>query len=352
MCPNRDWFTTLEPTNDAGSVLMGDDSACKVAGIGSIQIKMFDGTIRTLTDVRFIPNMKRNLISLSALDDKGYKYSGGGGVLKVTNGSLIVMKGNLRQTNGLYYLQGTTVSGNASPVISNNISDCDTANLWHMRLGHMSELGLSELNKRGLLNGYNAGKLKFCEHCIFGKHKRVKFNTAVHTTEGILDYVHSDLWGPSRKASMGGACYMMTIIDDYSRRVWPYFLKHKSEAFSAFKEWKTMVERQTERKVKKLRTDNGMEFCSDEFNSFCKAEGIVRHYTIPHTPKQNGVAERMNRTIISKARCMLSNTGLDRRFWLKLLPQPVISSTALPLLLLVRKLRLRYGLVLQQIILN
>ena len=74
MCPNRDWFTTLEPINDGGSVLMGDDSACKVAGIGSIQIKMFDGAIRTLTDVRFIPNMKRNLISLSALDDKGYKY--------------------------------------------------------------------------------------------------------------------------------------------------------------------------------------------------------------------------------------------------------------------------------------
>ena len=82
----------------------------------------------------------------------------------------------------------------------------------------------------------------------------------------------------------------MTIIDDYSRRVWAYFLKHKFEAFSAFKEWKTMVERQTKRKVKKLQTDNGMEFCSDEFNSFCKAEGIVRHHTIPHTPQQNGVA--------------------------------------------------------------
>ena len=104
----------------------------------------------------------------------------------------------------------------------------------------------------------------------------MKFNTSVHTTEGILDYVHSDLWGPSRKASLGGARYMLTIIDDYSLRVWPYFLKHKSEAFSAFKEWKTMVERQTERKVKKLRTDNGMEFCSNEFESYCKSEGIVR----------------------------------------------------------------------------
>ena len=56
-------------------------------------------------------------------------------------------------------------SGNATPVISKN-SDCDAANLWHMRLGHMSELGLADLNKRGLLDGYEPGKLKFCEHCI------------------------------------------------------------------------------------------------------------------------------------------------------------------------------------------
>jgi transposase InsO family protein len=152
---------------------------------------------------------------------------------------------------------------------------------------------------------------------VFGKHKRVKFNTATHSSKGILDYVHSDLWGPSRKPSLGGACYMLTIIDDYSRKVWPYFLKDKSKAFSAFKEWKTMVENQTEKKVKKLHTNNGMEFCSHAFKSYCKSEGIVRHYIVPYTPQQNGVAERMNRTIISKAHCMLSNSGLNRRFWVE-----------------------------------
>jgi transposase InsO family protein len=129
--------------------------------------------------------------------------------------------------------------------------------------------------------------------------------------------VHSDLWGSSRKPSLGGARYMLTIIDDYSRKVRPYFLKDKSQAFSAFKEWKTMVENQTEKKVKKLRTNNGMEFCSHEFKSYCKSEGIVRHYTVPYTPQQNGVAERMNRTIISKAHCMLSNSDLNRRFWVE-----------------------------------
>jgi transposase InsO family protein len=225
------------------------------------------------------------------------------------------MKGDLKYAN-LYLLRGTTIVGNAA-TISKSLPNSDATKLWHMRLGHMSELGLAELSKRGLLDGHNISKLQICEHCVFGKYKRVKFNTSTHTTKGILDYVHSDLWGPSHKTSLGGASYMLTIIDDYSRKVWPYFLKHKSKAFLAFKEWKIIVEKQTEKKVKKLRTDNGMEFCLEEFNSYCKSEGIVRHYTVPYTPQQNGVAERMNRTIISKARCMLSDAGLHRHFWIE-----------------------------------
>jgi hypothetical protein len=146
----------------------------------------------------------------------------------------------------LYRLRGTTITGDAG-VISNSLSTSDATNLWHMRLRHMSELGLAVLSKRGLLDGYSISKLDFCEHCVFDKHKRVKFNTATHSSKGILDYVHSDLWGPSRKSSLGGARYMLTIIDDYSRKVWPYFLKDKSEAFSSFKEWKAMVENQTEK---------------------------------------------------------------------------------------------------------
>jgi transposase InsO family protein len=78
-----------------------------------------------------------------------------------------------------------------------------------------------------------------------------------------------------------------------------------------------MNENQTEKKVKRLHTDNGMEFCSNEFKAYCKSQGIVRHYTIPYAPQQNGVAKRWNRTIISKARCMLSNSGLNRQFWVE-----------------------------------
>jgi transposase InsO family protein len=78
-----------------------------------------------------------------------------------------------------------------------------------------------------------------------------------------------------------------------------------------------MIEKQTENKVKLLRTDNGKEFCSNEFNDYCSDEGIVKHHTIPYTPQRNGVAECTNGTIISKARCMLSNEGMSRHFLAK-----------------------------------
>lgn len=84
---------------------------------------------------------------------------------------------------------------------------------------------------------------------------------------------------------------------------------------SGLRQWKTLIEKQTDKSIKHLRTDNGLEFCSEEFNKFCKEEGIVRHHTCVRRPQQNGVAERYNRTILERTRCMLFVAGLDRDFW-------------------------------------
>ena len=78
--------------------------------------------------------------------------------------------------------------------------------------------------------------------------------------------------------------YFSSIINDYSRRVWVYILKSKDEAFVRFKEWKTLIERQTRKKVKRIRTDNGLEYFSEQFNKLCVDEGIARHKTVRGTP--------------------------------------------------------------------
>ena len=110
------------------------------------------------------------------------------------------------------------------------------------------------------------GGLDFCEQCVLGKATQVKFSKLSNTTKETLGYVHSDLWGPTQRESLGGGRYFITFIDNCSRKVWVYILKNKSNALGKFKEWKKMVELQTRKKLKKLRTDNGLEFLNFEFD--------------------------------------------------------------------------------------
>lgn len=164
-------------------------------------------------------------------------------------------------------------------------SSTDKTSLWHQRMGHVSLKGLQILGKLGVLCGDKISDLEFCEHCVFGEMHRVKFSTRQHYTKGILDYVHSDLWGPSRIPLHGGNRYFITFLDDYSRKVWIYLLKNKDDAFKAFQEWKIMIENRTERKIKNMRTDNGLEFYRYVFTSYCKEHGIYRHKTVRKTPQ-------------------------------------------------------------------
>ena len=95
--------------------------------------------------------------------------------------------------------------------------------------------------------------------------------------------------------------------------MWIYVLQHKHEVFQKFVEWKSFVEKSSGYQVKKLRTDNGGEYTSTEFENFLKMEGIEHQYTIPKTPEQNGVSERMNRTLVETIRSMLAPHKVPRR---------------------------------------
>ncbi|KAG8497502.1 hypothetical protein CXB51_008962 [Gossypium anomalum] len=211
MSPNRDWFTTYETVSE-GVVLMGNNASCKIAGVGTIKVNMFDRVVRTLSDVRHVPELKRNLISLSTLDSKGYRYTTESRVLNISKGSLVVMKGQ-RKTIKLYVLQGFTVTGDAA-VASSSLLDDDITKLWHMRLGHMSQNGMVELSKRGLLDGQGICKLNFCEHYVFGKQKRVRFTRGIHNIKGTLEYIHSNLWGKSRVPSRESTPQASTKIEN------------------------------------------------------------------------------------------------------------------------------------------
>ena len=106
----------------------------------------------------------------------------------------------------------------------------------------------------------------------------------------------------------------MTFIDDATKYTWVYFLKTKDEVFAKFVEWKTLVEKQFNKCVKIIRSDNGGEYTSTNFANYLRKEGIKQEFTIKKTTEQNGVAERMNRSLIESIRCMLSDSKLKKTF--------------------------------------
>ena len=112
MTRNQEWFTTYEP-RDVGTILMGNNTPCKIIGFSSVIIKMHDGIIITLEGVQYNPNLGWKLIFISIFDNKGYTYSGRGRALKIAKGSLIMMKGRLRHAK-LYVLEDSITIGDAS----------------------------------------------------------------------------------------------------------------------------------------------------------------------------------------------------------------------------------------------
>ena len=125
--------------------------------------------------------------------------------------------------------------------------------------------------------------------------------------------------------SLGGSQYIIVFTDDYSRKSWTYFLKAKSEAFSRFCKFKEQIEVQTGNKLQVLRLDRGREYLSKEFINYCSIHGIQRELTQAHTPQQNSVSERRNRTILERARCMSHDCQLPIYLW----TEAVIAATYL-----------------------
>ena len=131
------------------------------------------------------------------LDQIGFSFKEENGCLKVVKGSIVIMKGV--KMNGLYILDGRTVIGSVSNVQKQCISK---TRVWHKRLGHIQELG-----KKNLLGGDKLEPLGFCKQCAHGKTKRIKFENGIHQTKQIMDYIHLDLWGPSRTITHANGRY-------------------------------------------------------------------------------------------------------------------------------------------------
>ena len=212
MTSRREWFSDFRDFT-GGQVLLADDRAVFVQGIGTIMINTNGGTVNKLANVRYVPNLKRNLISVSSLYMQGFRQEGGEGKTSFFKKGKLALRRLL--CGSLYLLDGETITPPAYVAASKD----DTV-LWHFRLAHTSVKNLKILAEKGILDKKKISEMDFCESCIMGKNKRLSFNVGKHNSEDVLRYVHADLWGsPHVQFSISKKQYFLSLIDDHTRKV-------------------------------------------------------------------------------------------------------------------------------------
>ena len=317
MCHDVKLFTTLCQIEEPIEVMLGDNHALTATGRGEVVLDMVlpngESKSCTLHNVLYVPKLAYNLISVT-------KASQTGKVVKFTKSACYVLdkrhKIIAKATKvGDLYLIDHKVNHKRVNVARQSDTKED---IWHKRYGHLGLSNLQMLVRKKLVNGFDfdmTRELAFCEACPEGKQHRTKFQSSNRRADDLLGLVHSDVCGKINAKSLGGAEYFLSFIDDKTRYVWVYCLKHKDQVFEKFCEWQAMVQKATGKMLKAIRTDNGGEFTSNEFEAHLRAEGVRHEVTIPKNPEQNGVAERMNRTLVETVRSMLSHAKLPHKFW-------------------------------------
>ncbi len=318
-------------------VILGDDTVLEAVGKGQIVVDTeVKGRVKTITikDVLHVPKLKANLLSVRHLVAKHLRveFSDTGSFVLSPNRDEVAI---IEEIDGLYHIKFSKVHTSESVALAQSSSKDDKLGLWHRRLGHLNIKSVKTL--RGMVSGMDLLQSHvdpssfICEGCIEGKQQRLPFvgEAATRATEP-LGIIHSDVCGPMKTTSIGGCKYFVTFIDDFSRKIWLYPIKAKSECFDKFKEFKALVEKQSELKIKVFRSDNGGEFMSNKFDEFLKKEGIARQTSAPYTPQQNGVAERANRTIVEMARSMLHAQNLKLELWAEAVVNAVYTRNRCP----------------------
>ncbi|KAL0437841.1 UNVERIFIED_CONTAM: Copia protein [Sesamum radiatum] len=290
-------------------IAMGNGAQEEVLGIGSYQLKLSTGRELLLSDVQYAPNIRCNLLSVTALMEHGFSFLFEQMGLSIYFGKDLYGLGFMN--NGFFMLE---LSNECVSYVSSSINVHDISALWHARLGHIGQERMTRLAREGLLGSLTKVNLPTCEPCMAEKACRKPFGKAKRATHP-LELVHSDICGPMNVRARHGAFYFLTFIDDYSHYGSVYLLSHRSEALDCFKRFLAEVENQREVNLKIFRTDRGREYLSEQFKQICEDKGIIRQLTIPYTPQQNGVAERRNRTLLEMARSMMAQANLPISFW-------------------------------------
>jgi len=296
-----------------------NNSLCEFEGIGT-----YEGTINgyniILENVLYSKHINKNLLSGIKLAKNGMKCN-----LKARKGKVFLTlktKNNKNRTvnigtfrankNNTIHIQScnniqlNTIIDNIS-YDTQNIDD-QTKLLWHRRLGHFYNDNLTKY-----LRIHNIKTIE-CFDCKIAKLNRKPHNRTTPKATQILETIHSDVIGPIQKSATGKR-YILTFIDEYSRKSWIFLLESKSIIPRTIINFFIYLNNQFNYKIKNFHSDQGTEYNNKKVLNFCKENGIVKTFSPPYNPQNNGKAERFNYTIVNCAKTLLQWSKMDNKFW-------------------------------------
>ena len=214
-------------------------------------------------------------------------------------------------------------TGTAVYADPNHVAAQETPDLWHRRLGHISYEALAKMAQDQLVTGMNVTASEFrqyakthtCEVCVQAKHRAAPFRSRVERSTVPGQCLHSDVCGPYETESLGGGRYTHTMYDEASSFIAVSITKDKDSVPARIKfligEWEQM----TKTKVQRVYSDRGGEYIDSDLAQYFLSKGITHVFSAPHTPQQNGKAERVNQTLNDTVRAMLIEVNLPKMFW-------------------------------------
>jgi hypothetical protein len=308
-----------EPTLSQRSI-RGLAGSLEVKAVGKVVLlSEVKGKMRqiVLRNVMYVPEAPANLLSVGRADQSGAQFTFKGTQCSVTQRGELLLKAALE--GGVYTFRPTVTGLNGAYLAT---TSKETPELWHKRFAHLSYQALAQLQQGQMVTGMGVTAAQFsqmsdsvCGPCVQAKHQRKPFGSAAERAAQPLELVHMDVCGPLTPTSHNGHRYFATFTDDASGFSVVKPLHLKSEVSACVKAVLLSLERQTGRLVKAVRTDNGGEYVSKDLRSFFSAKGIDHQLSMPYTPQQNGVAERLNRTLMDRVRAMLLEAGQPLNLW-------------------------------------
>jgi hypothetical protein len=311
MSPDSQLFSSIIPTTHAPLIQTANGSHLAASHNGSVSTSTL-----SLSDTYLIPNLTLNLISVGQLCELGFDLWFGSSGCRVQDPRTNQVLGTGRRVGRMFELTSLHLPTTSTPPPSHVAPTASVfpLSLWHLRLGHVSVQKLRTLISSGFLGQVKHDSVD-CVSCQLAKQPALSFNNSDSFSHASFDLIHSDIWGPSPTATVGGSKYFVIFVDDFSRYTWIYLMHNRSELSQIYRTFAQMISTQFSKTIKIFRTDNAMEYRDSQFLDFIHTQGTIIQRSCAGTSQQNGRAERKHRHILDSVRAFLISASCPERFW-------------------------------------